>query len=265
MLRSRVDEQSTMILATVNETNLHVRREVLELQVKLNEATDIFSSQSEILSSKIDSLSTRTDTITIIASSLVATTTTLSSDTDTLSSKVDSLSKNADNLNITASLLVYTTATLCSETNDLASKVDSLSTQTVSLTSSVDSLSSNTSTFTTRVDLSHTHGLLSRLTYNVDTLSDQVENLTSLANMAKDRFQQDVTLSSIIDKIPYNINSTSPCKQLAGDYPTANSGYYWVSSKDGSPVSIYCIMNSCRAATSHFLPAASTRPPSCCI
>ena len=62
--------------------------------------------------------------------------------------------------------------------------------------------------------------------------------------MAKDRFQQYVTLPSIVDKIPYNINSTSPCKQLAGDYPTANSGYYWVSSKDGSPVSIYSIMNS---------------------
>ena len=235
-----------MISATVNETNVHLSREVLELQMKFSEATDIFVSQSGALSSKIDSLSTRTDTITIIASSLVATTTTLSSETDTLSSKVDSLSKNADTLTITASSLVSTTTTLCSETSDLASKVDSLSTKTQSLTSSVDALSSNTSTLATRVDLvaSHTHGLVSELTNSVNSISVQVENLTNLTSMAKDRFQQDITLSSIVDKISYDINSTSPCKQLAEEYPTAKSGYYWVSNQGSDPVSTYCIMNS---------------------
>ena len=245
-LQKTVNEQNIMISATVNETNVHLSREVLELQMKFSEATDIFVSQSEALSSKIDSLSTRTDTITIIASSLVATTSTLSSETDTLSSKVDSLSKNADTLTITASSLVSTTTTLCSETNDLASKVDSLSTQTESLTSSVDALSSNTSTLTTRVDLvaSHTHGLVSELTNSVDAISVQVENLTNLTSTAKDRFQQDLTLSSIVDKISYDINSTFPCKQLAEEYPTAKSGYYWVSSQGSDPVSTYCVMNS---------------------
>ena len=52
--------------------------------------------------------------------------------------------------------------------------------------------------------------------------------------------QQAQTLSSIIDKIPYN-ESTSSCMQLFEDYPMARSGYYWMT---GSPVSTYCIINS---------------------
>ena len=48
------------------------------------------------------------------------------------------------------------------------------------------------------------------------------------------------TLSSIIDKTPYN-ELTSSCMQLFEDYPMARSGYYWMT---GSPVSTYCIINS---------------------
>ena len=63
------------------------------------------------------------------------------------------------------------------------------------------------------------------------------------AGMAKIMLQdirQAQTLSSIIDKIPYN-ESTSSCMQLFEDYPMARSGYYWMT---GSPVSTYCIINS---------------------
>ena len=78
-------------------------------------------------------------------------------------------------------------------------------------------------------------------------LSIQVQNLTSLAGMAKDMLQdirQDQTLSLIVDKIPYNVKSTSSCMQLSEDYPTANSGYYWMTDHTGSPVSTYCFLNS---------------------
>ena len=78
-------------------------------------------------------------------------------------------------------------------------------------------------------------------------LSIQVQNLTSLADMAKDMLQdirQDQTLSLIIDKIPYNVKSTSSCMQLSEDYPLANSGYYWMTDHTGSPVSTYCFINS---------------------
>ena len=78
-------------------------------------------------------------------------------------------------------------------------------------------------------------------------LSIQVQNLTSLAGMAKDMLQdirQDQTLSVIVDKIPYNVISTSSCMQLSEDYPMANSGYYWMTDHTGSPVSTYCFINS---------------------
>ena len=58
-------------------------------------------------------------------------------------------------------------------------------------------------------------------------LSIQVQNLTSLAGMAKDMLQdirQDQTLSLIIDKVPYN-ESTSSCMQLFEDYPMAR---FWL-------------------------------------
>ena len=137
------------------------------------------------------------------------------------------------------------TSNLLSQSNALTIKVGSLSTQTQSLTSKVNSLSSNTSTLTTRVDLvaSRMDGLTSAFTNS--PLSIQVQNLTSLAGMAKDMLQdirQDQTLSLIVDKIPYT--STSSCMQLFEDYPMANSGYYWMTDHTGSPVSTYCFINS---------------------
>ena len=359
-----------MITAMVNETKVYLSHEVLKLNAKLSETTDVFSSQSDALSSKVDSLSTQTESltssvntlssqsnvlvsnVTSLSESLTSSVDTLSSNTGTLTTRVDlvasnmdglasvvgSLGERTDTLTTTASSLVssteglttkvnfldtqvytltsevkivssdvkylnstvvsleshtnnltttvtsllfsnraltstlhHTTTTLtntvstlsiqvgnlyeklCEATNNLSSqshaltiKVGSLSTQTQSLTSSVDTLSSNTGTLTTRVDLvaSRMDGLTSAFTDS--PLSIQVQNLTSLAGMAKDMLQdirQDQTLSLIVDKIPYNVKSTSPCMQLSEDYPTANSGYYWMTDQTGSPVSTYCFIN----------------------
>ena len=296
-------EHSAMVIATANETKLHLSREVFKLYEKLSKDNDNLSSQSNTLT---NSLSTQTQ-------SLTSSVDTLSSDTDTLTTKVDlvasrmdgvtsaigSLGERTDTLTATASLLVSSTEglttkvnfldtqvyTLTSEvkivssdikylnstvvsleshTNNLTTftsllfsnraltstlqiKLGSLSTQTQSLTSSVDTLSSNTSTLTTRVDLvaSRMDGLTSAFTDS--PLSIQVQNLTSLAGMAKTMLQdirQDQTLSLIVDKIPYNVKSTFPCIQLSEDYPMANSGYYWMRDQTGSPVSTYCFINS---------------------
>ena len=299
-------EHSVTVIATANETKLHLSREVLKLYEKLSEANDNLSSQSNTLTSKVNSLSTQTQ-------SLTSSVDTLSSNTDTLTTRVDlvasrmvglasavgSLGERTDTLTTTASLLVSSTEglttkvnfldtqvyTLTSEvkivssdvkylnstvvsleshTNNLTTsvtslvlsnraltsilqiKLGSLSTQTQSLTSSVNTLSSNTDTLTTRVDLvaSRMDGLTSAFTDS--PLSIQVQNLTSHAGMAKDMLQdirQDQTLSLIVDKIPCNIKSTSPCMQLSEDYPTANSGYYWMTDQTGSPVSTYCFIN----------------------
>ena len=382
-------EHSVMVIATANETKLHLSREVLKLYEKLSEANDNLSSQSHTLTSKVNSLSTQTEFLTSSVDTLASNTDTLttkvdlvdsrlsntitskvnslstqtqslassvdalSSNTSTLTTRVDlvasrmvglasavgSLGERTDTLTTTASLLVssteglttkvnfldtqvytltsevkvvcsdvkylnstvvsleshtnnltttvtslvfsnraltstlhYTTTTLTntvstlsiqvgnlyeklseatnnlsSQSNALTIKVGSLSTQTQSLTSSVDTLSSNTSTLTTRVDLvaSRMDGLTSAFTDS--PLSIQVQNLTSLAGMAKDMLQdirQDQTLSLIVDKIPYNVKSTSSCMQLSEDYPMANSGYYWMTDHTGSPVSTYCIINS---------------------
>ena len=382
-------EHSVMVIATANETKLHLSREVLKLYEKLSEANDNLSSQSHTLTSKVNSLSTqtefltssvntlasntdtlttkvdlvdsrlsntitskvnslstqtqsltssvdtlssntgtlttrvdlvasrmdglasvvgslgeRTDTLTSTASSLVSSTEGLttkvnfldtqvytltsevkivSSDIKYLNSTVVSLESHTNNLTTTVTSLVlsnraltstlhYTTTTLTntvstlnfkvghlyeklseatnnlsSQSNALTIKVGSLSTQTQSLTSSVDTLSSNTSTLTTRVDLvaSRMDGLTSAFTDS--PLSIQVQNLTSHAGMAKDMLQdiwQDQTLSLIVDKIPYNVKSTSSCMQLSEDYPTANSGYYWMTDHTGSPVSTFCFLNS---------------------
>ena len=385
-------EHSVMVIATANETKLHLSREVLRLYEKLSEANDNLSSQSHTLTSKVTSLSTQTEFLTSSVDTLASNTdtltttvdlvdsrlsniitsrvnslstqtqsltnsfNTLSSNTDTLTTRVDlvasrmdglasavgSLGERTDTLTTTASLLVssteglttkvnfldtqvytltsevkiiysyvknlnstvvspesysnnltttvtsllfsnrvltstlhYTTTTLTntvstlnfqvgnltslyeelseatsnlsSQSNALTIKVGSLSTQTQSLTCSVDTLSSNTGTLTTRVDLvaSRMDGLTSAFTDS--PLSIQVQNLTSLAIMAKDMLQdirQYQTLSSIVDKIPYNVKSTSQCMQLSEDYPMANSGYYWMTDHTSSPVSTYCIITS---------------------
>ena len=213
-------EHSVMVIATANETKVHLSSEVLKLYETFSEANDNLSSQIHTLTSKVNSLCTQTEFLTTSVD-------TLSSNTDTLTTKVD----------LVASRLSHT----------ITSRVNSLSTQTQSLTSSVDTLSSNTGTLTTRVDLvaSRMDGLTSAFTDS--PLSIQVQNLTSLAGMAKDMLQdvrQDQTLSFIVDKIPYNVKSTSSCMQLSEDYPLANSGYYWMTGHTGSPVSTYCIINS---------------------
>ena len=213
-------EHSVMVIAIANETKVHLSREVLKLYERLSEANDNLSSQSHTLTSKVNSLSTQTQ-------SLTSSVNTLASNTDTLTTKVD----------LVASRLSHT----------ITSRVNSLSTQTQSLTSSVDTLSFNTGTLTTRVDLvaSRMDNLTNAFTDS--PLSIQVQNLTSLAGMAKTMLQdiqQDQTLSLIVDKIPYNVKSTFPCIQFSEDYPMANSGYYWMRDQTSSPVSTYCIINS---------------------
>ena len=188
----------------------------------------------------------------------------LSETTDVFSSQSDALSSKVDSLSTQTESLTSAVNTLSSQSNVLVSNVTSLS---ESLTSSVDTLSSNTSTLTTRVDLvaSRMDGLTSAFTDS--PLSIQVQNLTSLAGMAKDMLQdirQDQTLSLIVDKIPYNVKSSSSCMQLSEDYPTANSGYYWMTDQTGSPVSTL-LHYKLTAKPSLFLPAASSRPPACCI
>ena len=339
-------EHSAMVIASANETKVHLSREVLKLYEKLSKDNDNLSSQSNALTRKVNSLSTqtqsltssvdtlasntgtlttrvdlvasrmdgvtsavgslgeRTDTLTTTTSSLVSSTEGLttkvnfldtqvytltsevkivSSDVKYLNSTVVSLESHTNNLTTTVTSLLfsnraltstlhYTTTTLTNTvstlnfqvgnlyeklseaTNNLSSqshaltiKVGFLSTQTQSLTSSVDTLSSNTGTLTTRVDLvaSQMDGLTCAFTDS--PLSIQVQNLTSLAGMANDMLQdirQDQTLSLIVDKIPYNVKSSSSCMQLSEDYPMANSGYYWMIDQTGSPVSTYCFINS---------------------
>ena len=163
----------------------------------------------------------------------------LSETTDVFSSQSDALSSKVDSLSTQTEYLTSSVNTFSSQSNALVSNITSLS---ESMTSSVDTLSSNTDTLTTRVDLvaSRMDGLTSAFTDS--PLSIQVQNLTSLAGMAKDilqDIQQAQTLSSIIDKIP----STSSCTQLSEDYPMASSGYYWMTDQTSSPVSTYCIIN----------------------
>ena len=300
-------EHSVMVIATANETKVHLSREVLKLYETFSEANDNLSSQSHTLTSKVNSLSTQTEFLTSSVDTLTSNTDTLTTRVDLVASRMDglasvvgSLGECTDTLTSTASSLVSSTEglttkvnfldtqvhTLTSEvkivssdvkylistvvsleshTNNLTTsvtslvvsnraltstlqiKLGSLSTQTQSLTSSVNTLSSNTSNLTTRVDLvaSRMDGLTSAFTDS--PLSIQVQNLTSLAGMAKDMLQdiqQDQTLSLIVDKIPYNIKSTFPCMQLSEDYPMANSGYYWMIDQTGSAVSTYCFINS---------------------
>ena len=125
-----------------------------------------------------------------------------------------------------------TTEVFSSQSDALSSKVVSLSTQTECLASSIDALSSQSNVRASKVT----------------SLSAQTESLTSLTGMAKDMHQdirQDQTLSLIVDKIPSNVKSTSPCMQLSEHYPMANSGYYWmITDHTGSPVSKYCFINS---------------------
>ena len=297
-------EHSVMVIATANESKLHLSREVLKLYETFSEANDNLSSQSHTLTSKVNSLSTQTEFLTSSVDTLTSNTDTLTTRVDLVASRMDglasvvgSLGERIDTLTSTSRSLVSSTEglttkvnfldtqvyTLTSEvkivssdvkylnstvvsleshTNNLTTsvtslvlsnraltstlqiKVGSLSTQTQSLSSSVDTLSSNTGTLTTRVDLvaSRMDGLTSAFTDS--PLSIQVQNLTSLTGMAKDMLQdiqQDQTLSLIVDKIPYNVKSTSSCMQLFEDYPMARSGYYWMT---GSPVSTYCIINS---------------------
>ena len=233
--------KQTIVKEMVNETKVRLSREVSKLNVKLCETTDVFSSRSDALfdslSTLTESLTSSVDTLSSQNNVLASKVTSLSAQTESLTSKVDTLSSNTD-------IAVLSNRAF---TRTLQIKVGSLLTQTQSLTSSVDTLSSNTGTLTTRVDLvaSRIDGLTNAFTDG--PLSIQVQNLTSLAGMAKTTLQdirQDQTLSLIVDKIPYNVKSTSSCMQLSDDYPTANSGYYWMTDYTGSPVSTYCIINS---------------------
>ena len=84
-------EHSAMVIATANETKLHLSREVLKLYEKLSEATSNLSSQSNALTIKVGSLSTQTQ-------SLTSSVDTLSSNTGTLTTRVDLVASQMDGL-----------------------------------------------------------------------------------------------------------------------------------------------------------------------
>ena len=267
----KLSSQSNVLVSNVTSLSESLTSSVDTLSSNTGTLTtkvDLVASRMDGLASVVGSLGERTDTLTSTASSLVSSTEGLttkvnfldtqvytltsevkivkvvSSDVKYLNSTVVSLESHTNNLTTSVTSLVLSNRAL---TSTLQIKLGSLSTQTQSLTSSVNTLSSNTGTLTTRVDLvaSRMDGLTSAFTDS--PLSIQVQNLTSLAGMANDMLQdirQDQTLSLIVDKIPYNVKSTSSCMQLSEDYPTANSGYYWMTDHTGSPVSTYCIINS---------------------
>ena len=210
----------------------------------LGERTDALTTTASLLVSSTEGLTTKVNFLDTQVYTLTSEVKIVSSDVKYLNSTVVSLESHTNNLTTSVTSLLFSNRAL---TSTLQIKVGSLSTQTQPLTSSVNTLSSNTSTLTTRVDLvaSRMDGLTSAFTDS--PLSIQVQNLTSHAGMAKDMLQdirQDQTLSLIVDKIPYNVKSTSSCMQLSEDYPTANSGYYWMTDHTGSPVSTYCFLNS---------------------
>ena len=80
-----------MVIATANETKVHLSREVLKLYEKLSEATSNLSSQSNALTIKVGSLSTQTQ-------SLTSSVDTLSSNTGTLTTRVDLVASQMDGL-----------------------------------------------------------------------------------------------------------------------------------------------------------------------
>ena len=84
-------EHSAMVIATANETKVHLSREVLKLYEKLSEATSNLSSQSNALTIKVGSLSTQTQ-------SLTSSVDTLSSNTGTLTTRVDLVASRMDGL-----------------------------------------------------------------------------------------------------------------------------------------------------------------------
>ena len=84
-------EHSAMVIATANETKVHLSREVLKLYEKLSEATSNLSSQSNALIIKVGSLSTQTQ-------SLTSSVDTLSSNTGTLTTRVDLVASQMDGL-----------------------------------------------------------------------------------------------------------------------------------------------------------------------
>ena len=84
-------EHSAMVIATANETKVHLSREVLKLYKKLSEATSNLSSQSNALTIKVGSLSTQTQ-------SLTSSFDTLSSNTGTLTTRVDLVASRMDGL-----------------------------------------------------------------------------------------------------------------------------------------------------------------------
>ena len=249
-LGERTDTLTTTASLLVSSIEgLTTKVNFLDTQVyTLTSEVKIVSSDVKYLNSTVVSLESHTNNLTTTVTSLVfsnrALTSTLHYTTTTLTNTVSTLNFKVGNL---YEKLSEATNNISSQSNAQTIKVDSLSTQTQSLTSSVDTLSSNTSTLTTRVDLvaSRMDDLTSAFTDS--PLGIQVQNLTSLAGMAKDMLQdirQDQTLSLIVDKIPYNIKSTVPCMQLSEDYPMANSAYYWMIDQTGSPVSTYCFINS---------------------
>ena len=76
------------------------------------------------------------------------------------------------------------------------------------------------------------------------------ETVELIQTLARNQQQQHTSLLTYthLSNVPYV--SSKSCQQLAEDYPSAPSGYYWLGNHDGSLVRTYCIMPSPRLASS---------------
>ena len=194
-------EHSGMVIATANETNVHLSREVLKLYEKLSEANDNLSSQSNALTSKVNSLSTQTEFLTSSVDTLASNTDTLTTRVDLVASRMDGLASAVGSLGERTDTLTTTASSLISSTEGLTTKVNFLDTQVYTLTSEVKivsfdvkylnstvvSLESHTNNLTTSVTslvfsnralTSTLHYTTTTLTNTVSTLNIQVGNLT---------------------------------------------------------------------------------------
>ena len=193
-------EHSVMVIATANETKLHLSREVLKLYEKFSEANDNLSSQSHTLTSKVNSLSTKTEFLISSVDTLTSNTDTLTTKVDLVASRMDGLASAVGSLGECTDALTTTASLLVSSTEGLTTKVNFLDTQVYTLTSEVKIVSSdvkylnstvvslegqtnNLTTSVTSLVLSNLaltstlHYTTTTLTNTVSTLNFQVGNL----------------------------------------------------------------------------------------
>ena len=88
-------------------------------------------------------------------------------------------------------------------------------------------------------------GDVSALRGKVEALHCEAENATChttevLLNTTTSIFNKQMDLDSKLRSM--YLNSIPSCRQLAKDYPSAPSGYYWTRNRTGQPTKVYCDM-----------------------